>query len=207
MSVNPRHHLYQYWSCDAFFNVPEISKVMAFKRFQSIMNCLHIHDNTKQKKRGKNGYDKLAKVRPLIDALNRNFQKEYTPSSHQAIDDSMILFKGRSSLKQYLPMKPIKRGYKVWCRADSQTGYLLQFQVYEGKDSTRPAGRGLGEHVGLLLSEAVEPGCQLFFDSYFTSTGLMEDLAQRGVLAVGTVRTNRKDLPEEMKKDNKLQKG
>ncbi|XP_065290955.1 piggyBac transposable element-derived protein 4-like [Dermacentor albipictus] len=207
MSVNPRHQLYLYWSSDNFFNAPEISKVMSFKRFQSIMNCLHLSDNTKEKKRGEDGYDRLARVRPLIDALNKRFQKEYTPSAHQAIDESMILFKGRSSLKQYMPMKPIKRGYKVWCRADSETGYLIAFQVYEGKNAKRPANQALGEYVVLSLVEGVGPGTQLYFDNFFTSTRLMEDLAQKGILAVGTVRTNRKDLPDELKMDNKLQKG
>lgn len=32
----------------------------------------------------------------------------------------MIRFKGRSTLKQYMPNKPIKRGYKVWVRADEE---------------------------------------------------------------------------------------
>ncbi|KAG0432837.1 hypothetical protein HPB47_020465 [Ixodes persulcatus] len=50
----------------------------------------------------------------------------------------MVLFKGLSSLKRYLPMKPIQKGYKIWCRAYSETGYLVQFQVYKGKDSKRP---------------------------------------------------------------------
>ena len=31
----------------------------------------------------------------------------------------MIEYKGKTSLKQYMPMKPIKRGIKMWCRADS----------------------------------------------------------------------------------------
>ena len=30
----------------------------------------------------------------------------------------MIKFQGRSSLKQYMPMKPTKRGIKVWVLAD-----------------------------------------------------------------------------------------
>ena len=34
------------------------------------------------------------------------------------MNESMVLFKGRSSIKQYCPMKPIKRGYKLWVRAD-----------------------------------------------------------------------------------------
>ena len=31
-------------------------------------------------------------------------------------------------------MKPIKRGMKLWCRADSHSGYLCDFSVYGGKD-------------------------------------------------------------------------
>lgn len=152
MCVNRSHHFYLYWSSDSFFNAPEISKVMAFKRFQSVLNCLHVSDNSKQKKKGEEDHDRLAKIRPLVTALNVRFAQHYTPSAHQAVDESMIPFKGRSSLKQYLPMKPIKRGYKVWCQADSDTGYLMQFQVYEGRDASRPAERTLGEHVVLSLA-------------------------------------------------------
>ncbi|KAL1444320.1 hypothetical protein MTO96_045582 [Rhipicephalus appendiculatus] len=207
MSVSPRHHFYHYWSRDSLFNSEEIAKVMSFKRFQYIMNSLRVNDHSKEKKKGEDGYDRLAKLRPLINKLNRSFQEEYLPSSYQAIDESMIAFKGRSSMKKYLPMKPIKRGYKVWCRADSKSGYLLQFEVYEGKNASRPANQSLGEHVVLSLSENVKPGTQLFFDNYFTCTKLMETLAERSILAAGTVRTNRKDLPVELKQNNKLKKG
>lgn len=44
-------------------------------------------------------------------------------------------------------MKPTKRGYEVWCRADSETGYLLEFQIYKGKDAKRTPDLSLGEHV------------------------------------------------------------
>lgn len=42
MSVNPMHHIYIYWSRDIFFNVTEISNVMTYKRFQAIMDTLHL---------------------------------------------------------------------------------------------------------------------------------------------------------------------
>ena len=45
----------------------------------------------------------------------------------------MIKFQGRSSLKQYMPMKLIKRDIKVWFRADSRNGYFSLFEVYTGK--------------------------------------------------------------------------
>lgn len=49
----------------------------------------------------------------------------------------MIKLKGRSSLKQYIPDKPIKRGYKVWTPADAHGYVVCQFQVYEGKKDNK----------------------------------------------------------------------
>lgn len=46
-----------------------------------------------------------------------------------------------------------------------------------------------------------------FFDNYFTCTRLMETLADRSILAAGTVHTNRKDLPVELKRNNRLKTG
>ena len=46
----------------------------------------------------------------------------------------MIPFKGRSSLKQYIPNKPTKRGIKVWVMADASNGYVRSaLKVYVGK--------------------------------------------------------------------------
>lgn len=42
-------------------------------------------------------------------------------SRNLSIDESVIAFKGRSTMKQFMPMKPIKRGFKVWaCCCASQ---------------------------------------------------------------------------------------
>ncbi|ERL91043.1 hypothetical protein D910_08385 [Dendroctonus ponderosae] len=60
---------------------------------------------------------------PYISKLMPNWkktQKYYNPHNCIAIDESMIKFKGRSALKQYMPKKPIKQGYKIWALADSE---------------------------------------------------------------------------------------
>jgi len=80
-------------------------------------------------KRGEMGYDKLYKIRPFLTKIKQNFQKYYNPHRIVAVDESMIKFKGRSTLKQYVPNKPIKRGYKVWSLVD-QKGYLWNFDIY-----------------------------------------------------------------------------
>ncbi|XP_008189763.1 uncharacterized protein LOC103311811 [Acyrthosiphon pisum] len=38
-------------------------------------------------------------------------------------------------MKQYMPMKPIKRGFKIWASADSDSGFLLNLEIYTGKKS------------------------------------------------------------------------
>lgn len=48
-------------------------------------------------------------------------------------------------------MKPIKRGYKSWVRADMD-GYISKFNVYQGKTDTSPGDsedNGTEEEFGL----------------------------------------------------------
>nr|CAH7747061.1 unnamed protein product [Callosobruchus chinensis] len=83
-------------------------------------------------KRDDPNFDKLYKVKPFLEKVKDNFQKHYKLHRNIAVDESMIKFKGRSSLKQFMPKKPVKRGYKVWSLADSE-GYLYNFDIYTGK--------------------------------------------------------------------------
>jgi len=77
------------------------------------------------------------------------------PHCEQAVDEAMIKYKGRTSLKQYMPMQPIKRGIKMWCRVDSTNGYLCDFDVYTGK-SQQGVQRGLGYSVVIKLCESIK---------------------------------------------------
>ncbi|CAH1962173.1 unnamed protein product [Acanthoscelides obtectus] len=121
----------------------------------------------------------------------------------------MIAFKGRSSIKQYMPMKPVKRGYKVWCLADSATGYICKFYIYTSKTSdSEKQNYGLGERVVINLTSSLKnKNCMVAFDNSFTSVNLMETLLKDGIYALGTVRSNRKNLPDTYKDKTKLQRG
>ena len=46
----------------------------------------------------------------------------------QAIDKMMVPFKGQHGVKQYMPKKPCKGGYRIWCRA-GMSGYVYDFEV------------------------------------------------------------------------------
>ena len=133
-----------YWSTDDMWQVKPVAEVMSVSRFRLLSRAIHLNDNHKAAKKGEPGHDRLHKVRPLLDSLNKSFQAESEISSSQTVDESMILFKGRSTMKQYLPTKPIKRGYKVWVRADAETGYVNMFRVYVGREEGTDDNVGLG---------------------------------------------------------------
>ena len=91
---------------------------------------------------------------PVISSLKESFKAVYYPNSQLSVDEAMIPFKGRSSMKQYLPLKPVKRGFKVWAMADALNGYQYDFNVYTGATGERKVA--LGEKVVLTLSESVK---------------------------------------------------
>lgn len=46
----------------------------------------------------------------------------------------MYRYKGTygHGMKQYMPNKPVKFGFKVWAAADSDSKYFYNFQFYRG---------------------------------------------------------------------------
>lgn len=87
-----------------------VRDTLRHKRFDDISSSLHVNDDNMRPADCK---DKLYKLRPFINAVNDRLPELYNVTREVSVDESMILFKGRSSIKQYNPMKPIKRGYKL----------------------------------------------------------------------------------------------
>jgi hypothetical protein len=117
-----------FWSSDPNFHVPRISSVMTVKRFLPLLRFLHLNDNNNVPDRESPNFDKLYKIRPIITLSNKN-KSFFSPSRYISIDERMISFRGRSCMKQYMPMKPIKRGFKMWVAAHAVSGEKKQFIV------------------------------------------------------------------------------
>ena len=91
--------------------------------------------------------------------------------------------------------KPIAWGLKWWCRCDSSTGYLYEFDIYVGRKLMPEVG--LGEGVVLRFAEALRGTfANLYFDNFFTSPLLIQKLFDMDLYSVGTVRANRKNMPQ-----------
>ena len=195
-----------YWRRDPFFHYAPIADRISRDRFRDIHRFLHFANNNDLPPRGQPGHDRLGKVRPVLTTLLNQFVSSYNPHCEQAIDEAMIPFQGRSTLKQYMPAKPIKRGIKAWCRADSRNGYMCEFQIYMGAQSSGE-GMSLGERVVLDLSQRLQGlHYHLYFDNFFTSTSLLSHLMSVGLYGCGTIRQTSKGFPEELKMEGKGKK-
>lgn len=158
-------------------------------RFERIQRNLHLNDNTKH-----DASDKLFKLRPLLDMLGTSFKKHGGLDENLSVDESMIPYYGKHYAKQFIRGKPIRFGFKNWAVCSSR-GYMVTFQVYTGKENSRPKEFGLGGSIVLSLINAAEipehGGHKVFFDNYFTSLKLLRHLASRGICATGTLQENR----------------
>ena len=125
-----------YWKKDPLLHYDPIASRITRERFRDIRRYLHFVDNTTLPTSGSAGRDRLAKIRPLITDITTKCQQLYNPHQDVAVDEAMIKFQGRSTLKQYVPKKPIKRGIKVWVLTDSDNGYFHNLQVYTGKEES-----------------------------------------------------------------------
>ena len=103
-----------YWRKDPLLHYSPISNRILRWHFREISQYLHFVNNEDLTPQGDPMHDGLGKVRSLIDHLSSRFSSLYDPSKEVAVDKAMIKFQGRSALKQYMPMKPIKCVIKVW---------------------------------------------------------------------------------------------
>lgn len=69
MGIHQLPSLKCYWSSDPILRVDAVAQVMPASRYKKIVENLHLNDNTKQLPRNDANYDKLHKLRPLLDHL------------------------------------------------------------------------------------------------------------------------------------------
>lgn len=137
--------------------------------------------------------------------LITRFTDTYQPGRMLSIDESMVLWRGRLTFRQYMPGKRHKYGLKLYVLCESG-GYVLKVIVYCGK-MDQHAGISHAESIVLdLLQGRLNLGHHLYIDNFYTSIPLARQLLRNGTLVCGTLRHNWKQLPPQVTKAT-LKKG
>jgi Transposase IS4 len=204
------------------------------KEFLSLIRFQQIHRYFTLRDRSVEPYKKNEtfawQVEPIGSIIKQNCKALWQPSSHLAIDEAMIAYRGRTSHKVKLPNKPIKEGYKVWVLGDS--GYIYDWLWYSridgpedipshGLDVKRVKEKDLTELIQVRLAPTFALVIRLaqrlrqihptrvfcfFLDNLFLNINVSQALLALHICCTGTTRKNAQGIPEwllKMKEHNR----
>ncbi|XP_056397299.1 piggyBac transposable element-derived protein 4-like [Hyla sarda] len=212
MGIVKKPTIRSYWSNDMLYHTPLYRSVMPRNRFEALLKFLHYANNENCPPPSDPNFDRIYKIRPLVNYLNQKFSEVYTPEKEIAVDESLVHFKGRLHFRQYLPNKRARYGVKLYKLCEGTTGYTHKFRVYEGKDSKieppecPPVLKTTGKIVWDLVHPLLDQGYNIYLDNFYTSVPLLQCLFAKGTVACGTIRRNQRDLPKIFVRQ-KLKKG
>ena len=117
-----------YWERSQDVSMPIVYQTMSRNRFRDIKRNMHLADNEQLLS---DSSDKLFKVRPLYDLMNKSLNQFQVWHRDLSIDEQMIPYTGRHSAKQTNGEKSVRFGYKNFCLTSSD-GYPYHILPYAG---------------------------------------------------------------------------
>ena len=157
--------------------------------------------------------DRLRKVRPLFDQLNRTAKRYVGQSERVTVDKATIK---QHVLRQYVKDKPRHCGYNLWMMASSD-GELLACQPHDGPNNSSSHIQeyglgGQGPNVVLALAEqyGLSPGSKVYCGKQLVSLDLVDHMGARGYGITGPLGQKRLvhvPLPSEKEVLDKFKKG
>ncbi|XP_047120479.1 piggyBac transposable element-derived protein 3-like [Schistocerca piceifrons] len=143
--------------------IPAVADIMSCSRWEQLKLGLHFSDNENI-----DPADKLHKIRPFLESLVGNFQS--IPMSEKlSVDEQMIPFKGKHSLKNYVK------------------------KIYTGNVKHDPSLPDVSVSGNVLRLASViyrHMFHKLYFRNWFTRVRLVVELEKMGIQSLGTVRRN-----------------
>jgi len=195
MGIIHKPRIEDYWSSSILWGTPGISEVMSHDQFRLILRNLAFA-------LGRNKKDRLHKIRPLMEKIINTSRSLYAPKEFLSIDESMVKFNGRNTMKVFMPLKPIRYGFKVYMLTEASTGYVLSWVMHQGQKST------VIDTLSLLVDGYENKGFTISMDRFYTTIDAMLYLTDLGFSVYAAAMKNRIKKNNQMTKDLKaLKKG
>lgn len=188
-----------YWTESVLFGTPGFARIFSRDHFIAMKRALNFVDEQTADKS-----DALYKVRPLIDHIISISRKLYTPEQFLTIDECMIRFNGRSHMKVYMPLKPIKYGFKAYILSEASSGYIIGWNLHEGgknKKKKPKQTQPLRKIVFSLVESYRNQGYVICMDRFYSTISILTELAENGFGCVGAIMRNRLSLTDSMKRE------
>lgn len=186
-----------YWETNSrLFSSYGVTDLFSKRRFIDIFSSLCLRDPFLN---NNNPNDKLFKIFPFVVSIISQSQYHYIPERDLTIDESMVPFSGRHKLVQFMPLKPIRYGFKAFLLCEAASGYVLRWKLYTGE--LKDPNYGSTYRIVREMCEQIEgEGHILYMDRYYSGLQIVTDLKRLGIGACGTLQINRAQLTESLKK-------
>ncbi|XP_049772913.1 piggyBac transposable element-derived protein 3-like [Schistocerca cancellata] len=194
-----------YWAFGT--RVTDVAGKMSRKRFFAIRSALKLvtDNDVSSDVRAK---DKYWKIRPLLNTVRAGCLQN--PRTQKvSIDEQMIPFWGKTTMRQYIRGKPNPFGLKNFV-STSPDGLPLDFFMYEGKGDSILEGYdylNIGGKVVMRLATTLPEGSIIYMDRYFTSVELLDcPHSDRGCQATGTIQSCKVPSLSDLQTDTEMKK-
>lgn len=184
---------------DSTFSGTRYVAVMSRDRFDFLIRCLRMDD--KSLRLPLRQEDPFIPIRKVWELFITQCKMNYSPGEHVTIDEQLLGFRGRCPFRMYIPNKPNKYGIKIPMMCDNGTKYMLNAMPYIGR-ATNTNGLPQGEYYIKELSRPIHgTNRNITCDNWFTSVPLAKSLLLEPykLTLVGTIRSNKREIPEELK--------
>jgi hypothetical protein len=143
-----------------------------------------------------------------LDKLSSTYVKYYSLTEHLPVNGITVLFNGGVPFKQYIPKKHKQYGIKIYKLCNSK-GYTYDMRVYLGKERTHATDTVTPTHatVAELKRRIQNVGHKLYMNNFLSSLDLFDNLHTKAINCCGTVRLNRKGMPQDFRNTLRLEWG
>ncbi|XP_065673943.1 piggyBac transposable element-derived protein 4-like [Hydra vulgaris] len=136
-----------YYSKNLLITTPGFRRLMSQNKLLLIEKYLHFVDNQELEE----SYNRSAKIQPVLVSLIERFKLLLNHSRDISIDESLLLWKGRLSWKQYSRTKRARFGQKSFVLCDAATGYIWNVIIYTGADTLGIDNRDEDYHASKII--------------------------------------------------------
>lgn len=198
MGVVKYPKIYDYWKHDFLFGGPNIfcSEIMSRNRFSAIFKMLRF-SNPHSFVKGK----PMTRLGMFFALIRDNCMSLIDPGETVAVDECLVLYKGRLHFKQFIKTKRSRFGIKLFCLCPSDPrfrGYTYNFALYFGKDHyivdhiSGTDNLSMSERIVVfLVQRLLNEGREIILDNWYLSVRLAEFLLTKSTYVTGTIRSNR----------------
>ena len=187
----------------AFGGCPFFNSTMPRNKFLGIMRYLRFDLKSERKTNLK--HDKFCLTSFIWIPLVENCQKACISNVFITVDEQLLPCKARCKFIQFMANKPDKFGLKFWMTVDVESKYFCNGLAYLGKNEARSNDVSVPTDVVLKLMDPLfKKSYNVTCNNYFTSLPLSLKLTQNNCSLVGSIRHNRKEIPNILKTKRKL---